>query len=222
MKSLTNKYHEIDNNGLSKTENGRIGSIKNTQIKTIDYNNKDIVKTRTRAPFNPVEDFQLIQLVKQFGNENKHTWHLIANQMKGRSARQCRERYQLYLTDKIKKNKKWEKEEDEILLSKYSILGPKWKKMEEYLKGRNSYSIKNRFISLSRKMKKELLYNSNEQFNNIVSQNEQNGSNGNYDLNTLWSEEFDEFNKYYQDLYNFNNNNVFDEFNEDGLFSNLD
>lgn len=119
--------------------------------------NESQIKHRTRFPFSLREDQLLIQLVKQFGIDDKINWYIIAMHIEGRTARQCRERYQLFLSDGIKRKEKWTKEEDEILLEKYSILGPKWKKMEKYFQGRTSYSIKNRFISLKKqKIKTEL------------------------------------------------------------------
>lgn len=129
---------------FSKTENKKI-------------KNKDKLeqKVRTRCPFSKEEDKLLLELVNLFGIENKNNWHIIAFHMNGRSVRQCRERYQLFLSEEVRKKEKWTKEEDEILLSKYQILGPHWKKMEEFFNGRTSYNIKNRFISLNRKKRKE-------------------------------------------------------------------
>lgn len=125
---------------------------KNNQL-----SNKYQVKHRTRLPFSLKEDLLLLKLVKQFETDNNINWYFIANQIEGRSVRQCRERYQLFLSDGIKRKVKWTKEEDELLLAKYSIFGPKWKKMEEFFVGRTSYSIKNRFISLEKERKKNEL-----------------------------------------------------------------
>lgn len=118
---------------------------------------KNQVKHRTRFPFSAKEDQLLMQLVKQFGTDDKINWYIIAMHIEGRSARQCRERYQLFLCDGIKRKEKWTKEEDEVLLNKYSVLGPRWKKMEQFFQGRTSYSIKNRFISLIKQKNKNEL-----------------------------------------------------------------
>ena len=125
--------------------------------------NIDKKETRKRTPFSQLEDYQLKELVKMYGIEKPYVWDLISLYMKGRSARQCRERYKLYLDEGIKRKEKWTNEEDEILLSKYELLGPRWKLMEKFFPGRNSYSIKNRFISLKRKEKnKKKSSNNNE------------------------------------------------------------
>ncbi|KAK8834265.1 hypothetical protein M9Y10_027910 [Tritrichomonas musculus] len=131
----------------------------NALIQTpIDINNQKLsqqpqIKRRTRIPFTKEEDQQILQLVQYFGVNDKNNWYFIASQLKGRSPRQCRERYQLFLSDQVRKNAKWTSEEDEILLSKYQIYGPHWKQLEQFFVGRTLYNIKNRFISLSRRMK---------------------------------------------------------------------
>ena len=107
---------------------------------------------RTRTPFTKEEDQQLLQLVQYFGVNDKNNWYFIASNIKGRTPRQCRERYQLFLSDDVRKKAKWTKEEDELLISKYKLYGPHWKQMEQYFNGRTSYNIKNRFISLNRRL----------------------------------------------------------------------
>lgn len=115
-----------------------------------------------KAHFSPLEDHQLVELVKIYGSEEQYVWDLISFYMKGRSPRQCRERYKLYLEEGIKKKEKWTNEEDEILLEKYKLFGPRWKLMEKYFTGRTSYSIKNRYVSLKRKELKRLKYSKDE------------------------------------------------------------
>ncbi|KAK8871807.1 hypothetical protein M9Y10_007550 [Tritrichomonas musculus] len=120
-------------------------------------------KRRTRIPFTKEEDEQLLQLVQYFGVNDKNNWYFIASHINGRSPRQCRERYQLFLSDNIRKKAKWTKEEDELLISKYKVYGPHWKQLEKFFVGRTSYNIKNRFISLNRRI-------------NITCQNEESGN----------------------------------------------
>ncbi|KAK8893887.1 hypothetical protein M9Y10_022316 [Tritrichomonas musculus] len=155
-----------------------------------NLNNQNQVKRRTRMPFTKEEDQLLLQLVQYFGINDKNNWYFIASRINGRSPRQCRERYQLFLSDDVRKKAKWTKEEDELLISKYNIYGPHWKQMEQFFVGRTSYNIKNRFISLSRrnkftneneeiqnqksnetntKVEKEIAPNSNPTFNNEYS-----------------------------------------------------
>lgn len=111
------------------------------------------VITRKRFPFSKEEDELLLNLVQFYGIQNKNIWAIIASHMKGRNVRQCRERYQLFLNQNVKKGEKWTCDEDRIILEKYSTLGPHWKKYEQFLAGRTSYSIKNRFKSLMKPKK---------------------------------------------------------------------
>lgn len=129
------------NNLINELEKGKNGN---------ETNNTNI---RKRCPFTKEEDNLLIELVQLYGTQCKNIWYVIAGHMKGRNVRQCRERYQLFLSKNVKKKEKWTDEEDEILLSKYSILGPHWKKYEQFFIGRTSYSIKNRFKSLMKPKK---------------------------------------------------------------------
>lgn len=116
---------------------------------------KTDLKQRKRIPFTESEDKKLIELVQIYGIDKKKNWNLIANNMIGRNIRQCRERYNLFLSQNVNKKAKWTKEEEDLLLEKYAIMGPHWKKMEEFFKGRNLYSIKNKFISLTKKKSKK-------------------------------------------------------------------
>lgn len=120
--------------------------VNNTEQKEINQ-----IKRRTRIPFTKEEDERLLALVSLFGINDKNNWYFIANNIAGRTPRQCRERYQLFLSDGVRKKEKWTKEEDDLLISKYKIIGPHWKKLEQFFEGRTSYNIKNRFISLNRR-----------------------------------------------------------------------
>lgn len=118
-------------------------SMNQTITDTVDlkFRQQNQVKRRTRIPFTKEEDQQLLQLVQYFGINDKNNWYFIAIHMNGRSPRQCRERYQLFLSDRVKKKEKWTKEEDQLLISKYKIYGPHWKQMEQFFDGRTSYNI---------------------------------------------------------------------------------
>lgn len=188
-------------------------------------------KQRTRIPFSIEEDHKLIELVLKYGIDKKKNWQKIATNMKGRNVRQCRERYNLFLRENVRKKIIWTKEEDELLLLKYSLLGPRWKTMEEFFKGRNSYSIKNRFISLNRKKHK----NDNENSKNpkIYKTSSSSSSNDNQSLisiinhptdNTLCAENkgtLEEETNDYQNLFFENDENdlIQNNFIDDELFS---
>ncbi|EAX96642.1 Myb-like DNA-binding domain containing protein [Trichomonas vaginalis G3] len=98
---------------------------------------------RRSARFTAEEDNLLKELVKDKKNK---TWKEIANFLPGRTACQCRDRYNQYLFKEVV-NKPWSSEEDEIIIEKYKIFGPHWVKISQFLPGRSGNNIKNRWNS---------------------------------------------------------------------------
>jgi hypothetical protein len=97
-----------------------------------------------RKQFTPEEDQMLKDLVARFGDR---AWTTIANQMSGRRARQCRERYQAYLAPGIS-NGRWNEQEDQLLREKFAEMGPQWAKMTASFDGRSNTNLKNRWTAL--------------------------------------------------------------------------
>lgn len=48
---------------------------------------------------------------------------------------------------------KWTSDEDKVLINEYLAYGSKWSKISKKLRGRNCYSIKNRFDLICRRLK---------------------------------------------------------------------
>jgi hypothetical protein len=78
----------------------------------------------------------------------------IAESMRERSGKQCRERYMNHLDPTIKKSA-WTEEEDHIVRTLHNRYGKKWSKFMEKLPGRSDNAIKNRYHIISRKGFKE-------------------------------------------------------------------
>lgn len=114
----------------------------------INTKEKKIKKSR----FTTEEDKNLKRFVLIYGKKN---WHAIAKNMPNRNERQCRERYINYLDSNVNRNP-WTEEEDELLISKYQIYGPKWKLISQYFKNRTNINIKNRFTFLIRNQKLQI------------------------------------------------------------------
>jgi len=74
------------------------------------------------------------------------SWALVAKQMKTRSAKQCRDRWNS-ICPGIKK-KEWTVEEDEKLLKFYRVYKNQWVKIATHFKDRNDNMLKSRFRSL--------------------------------------------------------------------------
>lgn len=108
-----------------------------------------IIGTCSRAPicsttrkwFTPDEDKIILESIT---SSKKKNWKQIAEKIPGRNARQCRDRYNNSLKNKIEK-KPWTKEEDEIIIRKFFEIGPKWVTISAFLNGRSGNNVKNRW-----------------------------------------------------------------------------
>lgn len=100
-----------------------------------------------RSSFSQEEDDELRRLVGIYGTKK---WSMIAEQMPGRSVRQCRERWSHYLSPQISNNE-WTQEEDMKLLQFFKIIGSSWKKYVPFFNNRTDINIRNRWVVLMRK-----------------------------------------------------------------------
>lgn len=102
-----------------------------------------------RHKFTPDEDEKLRSLVLKLGDND---WLTIANEMKPRTARQCRERYKNYLAPQLL-NGPWTESENTLLEEKYKEFGPRWAKIAQFFPSRSDVNIKNHWASLSNKLR---------------------------------------------------------------------
>lgn len=103
-----------------------------------------------KSKFTKEEDDKLRDLVNQYGIIN---WQIIADKMPKRNVRQCRERWNHYLTPQIS-NGEWSSEEDKLLLEKYEKYGNQWKFFEKFFPTRSSIHIRNRWRVLNRQQER--------------------------------------------------------------------
>jgi hypothetical protein len=99
---------------------------------------------RTRKVFTDVEDEQIRHWVQQHGEDK---WNRIAEQLPGRTVRQCRERWFSYLSPHVV-NGPWTADEDRLLLAKAEELGHHWKVLESLFPGRTNINIKHHWRQL--------------------------------------------------------------------------
>ena len=118
-----------------------------------DYSEEEIGdydENTLRKRFTPEEDKLLKQSVKRGKSK---TWEAISQLLPGRTARQCRDRYNNYLFKQIT-NAQWTEEEDQIIIKMYEKIGSKWTKISKSLQGRSGNNVKNRWYKcLSKKYK---------------------------------------------------------------------
>jgi hypothetical protein len=105
-------------------------------------------KARQRKqPFTSDEDRRLAELVAQHGDR---LWHEIEKGMPGRSARQCRERWNLYLSPSVS-NDSWTVEQDVQLMQLHQLYGSKWTVIAGHFPKRTANNVKNRYKQLFRR-----------------------------------------------------------------------
>jgi hypothetical protein len=102
-----------------------------------------------KGPWTVEEDKKLLDWVNK---ERTSKWSACAQLIKGRSGKQCRERYFNTLIPSVKKGN-WTIEKDYILFNLFNSYGTQWSKINKFFTGRTENSIKNRFYSTLRRIK---------------------------------------------------------------------
>jgi hypothetical protein len=100
-----------------------------------------------KAKFEPREDSILTTTVHARGTSN---WSDVAAALPGRTARQCRERWNDLANPNLNQGP-WTSSEDSLLLQKYQELGSKWHVIARFFNGRAKNEIRNRILNLHRK-----------------------------------------------------------------------
>ncbi|GIL76318.1 hypothetical protein Vretimale_5888 [Volvox reticuliferus] len=93
------------------------------------------------------EDALLRQLVEEKGPKQ---WGDIAAQIKTKTSKQCRRRWNNCLNADLKTGG-WTSEEDRILMEGHKLHGNKWTEIAKMVGGRTDNAVKNRFAALSKR-----------------------------------------------------------------------
>lgn len=93
------------------------------------------------------EDEIIINYVQNHGDKD---WAKLALLLRGRTGKQCRERFKNHLDPNIAKNS-WTEAEDKLLIDLHQKLGNSWTKISAFFEGRTDNCIKNRWNSTLKK-----------------------------------------------------------------------
>ena len=118
-----------------------------TEIQCLHRWTKILQPGLVKGPWTIDEDRQLVSWISKFGPKK---WSQCSQYIKGRSDKQCRERWFNCLNPKVKKGN-WSAEEDYKIFFLFKKIGSKWAHIANYFQGRSENSVKNRFYSTLRR-----------------------------------------------------------------------
>ena len=115
---------------------------KQCRVKWIQSLDPNIIK----GQFSKEEDKLLTEAVERYGTRN---WSRIASFVPGRTARQCRDRWNKHLNPNVSEEP-FTPDEDQLILRKWGELGNKWAKIAALLSRRTDAQVHNRFKFLQK------------------------------------------------------------------------
>ncbi|GFS98337.1 myb-related protein A [Nephila pilipes] len=104
-------------------------------------------KALIKKYWTPKEDARLMEVVEMHRIGNFIPWNKVSSYMEGRERHQIINRYERTINKEIKRTP-WTKGEDAMLLACVSKFGSQWSKMKQFFPGRNTYTLRERYVNI--------------------------------------------------------------------------
>jgi hypothetical protein len=110
-------------------------------------------KAHPKVKFTPAEDEQLAEVVSDLGTND---WEAVAKRLAGRNARQCRDRWDNYLSPSVFTGP-WTPQEEQELARLVVQFGYAWKRIAGFFPSRSDVNVKSRWRRMQRRMAKHAI-----------------------------------------------------------------
>lgn len=111
--------------------------------------NSDVAKKRTKFLFTKDEDERLKAIVGEYASTSEVNWESVAEKMQTRNARQCKERWNIYLSNMYNRSPFTLYEKCRIL-QLVEAIGNKWVIIAKYLDNRCDVDVKCEYKKMAR------------------------------------------------------------------------
>ncbi|BBN04219.1 protein MpR2R3-MYB3 [Marchantia polymorpha subsp. ruderalis] len=115
------------------------------------FDNNEVRRGRPLVVWSQEEDELLREQVRVYGIER---WARVAEGLPGKTSRQCRRRWNMFL-NVVSKRGGWTDEEDNLLLENHDRFGNRWTEIAKNLPGRTDNAVKNRYSVLCKKQTRD-------------------------------------------------------------------
>ncbi|KAK8841722.1 hypothetical protein M9Y10_026667 [Tritrichomonas musculus] len=166
LESMVNNTFDNNHNNTFSNQNNFVFNNQSVCFNSELPNNYQLITNQNLITIEPQRDKKIIEPIKGIWSHEEDeklkaavmetspiVWEIIASKVPGRSPIQCKERWLYRLHPDVNKAK-FEKWEDDLIISERKKIGNSWTYISTKLKGRTSCAVKNRWYSVLRKRKK--------------------------------------------------------------------
>lgn len=143
MNNLTGRFNPYKTVKQSPEEEDEQQALLNSDNMEGDFDTTDELSKKKRIikVWSEQEDKLLIKYADKF----RKKWELVAQNIPGRNASQCAQRYRRIFPGRVRSH--WTQEEDDIVLSGIKKYGKNWGLIASNLEGRTGKQVRERYIN---------------------------------------------------------------------------